>query len=166
MNCENYQELILTDYLDVQLDQKKKQEVERHFLSCSSCRELAENAFQMTVQPFQKAQRSTLSESAVWQKLQERIEQESAASPSSRRVFGWPERIKSIFNLPQPVFAGFALILLVSLALFTGAVRKNQMAKKVTTEEVQSLAYVMDEINVDVDEVNGDYGTSIEDYFL
>ena len=41
MKCKKIQEIILTDYLDGQLDEKQRSSLGRHLAECKSCKEFS-----------------------------------------------------------------------------------------------------------------------------
>ena len=103
MNCERAQEIILTDYLDQELDQRGLNEIERHLSGCAHCREFLTAARQATITPFSAPTKVKLPQDKIWQNIKNQIEEESQSEfVNPLLVFSKPlERklMKSVFVL-------------------------------------------------------------------
>jgi anti-sigma-K factor RskA len=165
MQCEKFQELILTDYLDDELNVLQHQEIESHLAACPHCRAFAQNAKIALVDPFDQLERIEPSV-RVWKNIKEAIGKD--ANPAVREdPFDLWETLRRLFPLPRPVLvmATFAVMAVMVLTVF---LKQNNQTLVVQVEEEQAtyLAYLMEDIgSADADE-NGGYGTAIEEYFL
>jgi len=68
MDCKKIQELIITDYLDNEMNNKL---VERHIESCDDCRKFLILTQKTIVDPLSKAKKDHLSRELIWARLQE-----------------------------------------------------------------------------------------------
>jgi anti-sigma factor RsiW len=167
MKCEQFQELILTDYLDEQLTPGRKTAVEGHLSSCKDCRQLAEAARKLAVEPFRNAGKVTLSQEEIWLKVKDKILSETPAHRTNP-VTDFLERLKDLLAVPKPAFgAAMAMVMVLIAWLFVVTFRQPEQYVRVPAPEetTQSIAYVIDEITGE-DDANGGYGTAIEEYFL
>jgi len=166
MKCDRAQDLILTDYLDGQLNEETKRELEMHLSQCAGCREFLLSARAAVVTPFEGAARQKTPDS-VWQDIEQHLEKTSTTD--------WPERLKDFigglknaFDVPRPVLAvagGIGLCLLVVWGLRYGMmVQQNNLVEVEPQDEVEYLAYLG---GTPLSE-NGQsgYGTDIEQYLL
>jgi len=180
MNCKKIQEWILTDYLDGEMSQDQKDVLEKHISSCSECKRFLFAAKETVVEPFVNSKKDYLSESVVWEKIQEEIQDEKEAAYAYAEESGFLKRVKDILFSPKPAFAlgTFAVILLLIVTVNSSRqqvqlVKNNQVQQIVLiqdqseSEEVETfsqeeyLAYFLEEN----DNYEG-YGTSLESYFL
>lgn len=167
MKCEQFQELILTDYLDEQLTAGRKAAVEGHLSSCEDCRQLAEAARKLAVEPFRHAGKVTLSQEEVWRRVKDKILSETPGQRTNP-VAEFLEKLKDLLAVPNPAFsAAMALIMILAAGLFVVTFRQPEQYVRVPVleETTQSIAYVINEIAGE-DDANGGYGTAIEEYFL
>jgi anti-sigma factor RsiW len=75
MNCNKFRDIIITDYVDDELDAQGKQEIERHLQDCAACRAFAAAVSEMAVGPFRK---SALEKppAFLWTRIQSHLEQD------------------------------------------------------------------------------------------
>jgi predicted anti-sigma-YlaC factor YlaD len=133
MRCERIQELILTDYMDKELDEKLVREVDRHILSCAACREFKRLAVRKAEQPFKAAQPQE-APSYIW----ERVKQE---------IFAEPERRSIIHFRPAIVFAAAAVVI---IAIFIARpIVQTRAANAYIAEQIDFM------MRVDIAEANG-----------
>ena len=79
MKCSKYRDIIITDYVDGELDEREKQEIDRHLQDCAACRAFAAAVSAVTLETLRKA---TPEEppAFLWTRIQSRLEQEPARS--------------------------------------------------------------------------------------
>lgn len=166
MKCKKIKELILTDYLDGQMDEEQKKQIEKHLASCVHCKEYELVTRKTVIEPFSNTERLNPPE-IIWHKIKEQIEekqQQELSSPFADLI----RRIKSLLYVPKPALA-VATIVIVSLITVT-IIRlpsKNQEIVKVSPEnQVECVNYLISVFNQDSLDENNDFGTSIEEYFL
>ena len=165
MNCKQVQKLILTDYLDEQLNSEQKREIEAHIAGCQQCHQFENAAKKFVVEPFKRLERAFPREE-VWHKIKREIETEK----QQLSVAGLIERIKGVFLLPRNVFALITVVVAIVtiFVMFVPLQRNNQEVLTVNTEkQIENLAFLADGIDYYSSETEDvSYGTTIEEYFL
>ncbi|MEE9605655.1 MAG: zf-HC2 domain-containing protein [Candidatus Scalindua sp.] len=165
MNCKKVKELILTDYLDGQVNEEQKRQIEKHLASCGPCKEYELLAKKTVIDPFNNAKRIRPSE-VVWHKIKEQIEEEQQelASPFADLI----RRIKSFLYVPKPAFvvATIMVVLLIIVTIIKLPSEKQEIVKVSPEKQIECMTYLLRVFNQDsTNETNG-FGTSIEEYFL
>lgn len=74
MNCSKFREIIITDYVDDQLDERGKQEIDRHLQSCAACRAFAAAVSEIAVDPLRKAKIEE-PPAFLWTRIKSHLEQ-------------------------------------------------------------------------------------------
>lgn len=177
MNCKKAQELILTDYLDEEIN---KEQVDAHIASCKECREFLAVVKKITVEPLEQATKDNLSRDVIWTRIQDEIKTKESDAQGYNWDLGFLSRLKDIIFAPKPVFAmgTCAALIMMVLALNFNA-RQSQLpsnaqssnpvivAEKITdaqTKEIDQDIYLT--YYFDQSESAQNYGTSLEEYFL
>ncbi len=80
MKCNKFRDLIITDYVDGELDEQGKQEVERHLQGCAGCREFAAAVSTLALDPLRKTV-SAEPPAFLWTRIQSRLEQDHQRKP-------------------------------------------------------------------------------------
>ena len=164
MKCHEWQDLILTDYLDDQMSKEQTAQLEEHLIACRECREFAVDARKAVIEPFEHAQKVEPSEQ-VWQNIKEVISEEQESEGS---VSLW-DRLKEIVFIPKPAmaFATVIIALLAATVTFNHYNQQFQMAQYVAIQnQIDDIDYVLDELAVFSEENNFYKPTGIEEYFL
>ncbi|MDP8264067.1 MAG: zf-HC2 domain-containing protein [Candidatus Aceula lacicola] len=160
MNCKDIRELLLTDYVDGEINESARKAIDDHLVSCQSCKEFALAAKQAAFDPFSDAERFSPPES-VWHSIKERIVEVSKEDSISENILSL-EKIKKVFVLPRPAIA-LVSILIVVLSV-TSFVRTSSQKIALENEE-QAIVYLA-MLDEEDDSEPGEFGTSIEEYFL
>ncbi len=152
MNCKKARGLILTDYLDDQMDEGRKELVRRHLDGCPRCKEFYEQAKKISAELFAKAERAEPSE-FIWNKVREAI-------------ISRPQRQSWI--LPRPAIA-FATIL--TLVLIFGAVTRLMInGQRISGlnggEQIEYFDYSVQMPSDESATNETGFGTLVEKYFL
>ena len=157
--CEQFKELILTDYIDGQLDRGAASEVEGHLLDCSECRAFFREVKDSAAVPFQQASRQPVP-AELWGQIRQRIEDESR--PAVNPLAGIIDRLRGLIVFPKiiPVFASLAVMLLAG-SVTLNTIQVGQAKDKDQGEYLVSLLSPADAASD-----NNDLGTPIEHYFL
>ncbi|MDD5131751.1 MAG: zf-HC2 domain-containing protein [bacterium] len=73
MNCHKFRDIIITDYIDGELAEQRKQEIDHHLRECPACRAFAAAVRSMAVDPLKE---TTLEEppAFLWTRIQSRLE--------------------------------------------------------------------------------------------
>lgn len=162
MNCPKIQELILTDYIDGEITEEKKREVEQHLLHCAGCREYAAAARKSAVEPF-LVEKQVVPPEGLWARIEEKIINEQR----DRRGFGeeFLSRLEFFSALPRPALVVTGVMLVLLIGGINQVWNHYQEAKK----EQEQVNYLLALVDTSVDSaMNGEdgFGTSIEEYFL
>lgn len=158
--CKNFEDILLTDYIDGELSQEKKREVEQHLLACSACRALATEIRENLLIPFEHVNRETVSKN-VWLNIKERIEQENAPPQPIKNFL---EKFVGSLLSPRlaPLLTSFVLIVLVGSVVFYN----HQMNLRKDKEQREYLMSVLGAINTPSDTESDGSSTPLERYFL
>jgi len=155
--CEAFKDMILTDYIDGQLDKNTAKTLESHLQGCHDCRAFLQEIKVRAVLPFAKANRQQVP-AELWETIQQKIENEEQAPGLWE---GFINGLKGLFVFPRlvPVFASLIIMLLVgSVGLNTIQVQQAQ-----TKDQGEYLVSLLSPASPGD---NNDPGTSIEHYFL
>ena len=167
MNCKEIRELILTDYLDKELDSKKEQEISSHLSQCNACKEYASKALESTIKPFKGVERAKCPES-VWFQIKGKIATEGMQRVKAGSMVNLLDKPKRFFEARRPVLmAATALIaLFILLALPKLYLNRQEIVKRNQEKQAEYLLYFVGEGGYVTIGENGGYGTEIEQYFL
>ena len=165
MNCKKSRELILTDYLDDQMDEEGKMRIEEHLARCQSCKKFFLTAKKTADELFADAERTAPPE-YIWRRVKETIlaaERKKAAPTGS--LF---ERLKAFLYIPRPVLAVATIIILI-LAIGTMAgirVSNREALHTGIQEQIEYLDYLAGASGDVLMDDNAGFGTPVEKYFL
>jgi anti-sigma factor RsiW len=158
--CEQFKDLILTDYIDGQLDKNFSESLEGHLLDCSDCRAFFKEVKNNATLPFQKVLQQPVP-AGLWSAIKQNIEQENqAAAPLSDFI----KKLKGLIVFPRlvPVFASVVLMFLAgSVTLNTVQVQRAQ-----DRDQGEYLVALLSSTGSSAQGDNNDLGTPIEHYFL
>ena len=165
MKCKDAEKLILTYYLDEQLVEGPRKQVEKHLAICEQCRKYELLTKKTVIEPFTNVERLNPPEGA-WHGIKGKIEgeQQKFESPFAQFL----SRIRSNLSIPKPAFAVAAmLIVFVILAtMIKLPSRKNEKANINSEEQIDCMNYLIRVFNQDSMNGGNGFGTSIEEYFL
>jgi anti-sigma factor RsiW len=167
MKCEHVKELILTDYLDGQLEKEQEALLEKHLTICKDCREYELLTRAAVVEPFDNLKKQSPPE-ATWNKIREQIEEELPLQEPTNSFADLIRKIKSFLYIPKPAFVVAPIIVLILVVITVMKLPpEDQKIVKVNPEsQIEYIDYLMTVF--DQETVNGDddFGTSIEELFL
>jgi anti-sigma factor RsiW len=158
--CDHFKELILTDYIDRQLDKNSAGSVESHLLDCSDCRAFLKDVKNNAVLPLQQSLSQPVP-AELWAAVRQSIEHDNqAASPMA----GFIDRLKSLTVFPRmvPIFASLIVMLLAGSVTLT--TMHIQQAKD--KDQGEYLVSLLSPTGLSTVSDNNDLGTPIEHYFL
>ena len=163
MNCKRIRELVMTDYIDGEMNAELKKEIEKHLDTCNQCRQFERALQEMAVEPFEKAREVRPPES-VWRSIKETIEEK----PSEGLFVGLRNISDIIFGLRKPVVVAaiIAAIVVITTIFIKLPLNNQQVINGYLEEQIEFMSYL------DADEANYsnggqlDLGTAIEEYFL
>ena len=180
MKCEKVKELVLTDYVDGQLEMAEKARLEEHLKTCAGCHEFAQSVEKELVAPFAGLERPEVPP-VVWQNIRTAIVPEEEPKQAWTAVIRFLEYLKSL-RPALLILAGVVFVFMLSTLVTKPAGTPEQIAQPPVVQQqlaVQESPSSTDELTVetylaslddDYDDVydlaeNG-YGTAIEEYFL
>jgi predicted anti-sigma-YlaC factor YlaD len=158
--CEQIKDLILTDYIDGELDKNLVESIESHLLECGDCRAFLKEVKNNAALPFQKVLREPVP-AQLWSAIKENIENENRATNPLEGIY---EKLKGLIVFPKlvPVFASLVLMFLAgSVTLNTVHI---QQAKD--RDQGEYLVALLSPTGSLAQGDNNDLGTPIEHYFL
>lgn len=158
MKCERIQEIILTDYLDQELDSRYTKEIELHLADCPSCREFLAISRQTTAEPFAMLKDAPISEKVLWNKIKADI-----APSFSKPQTDFLSRLKELLSFPR---IAFLLPVLMFLIIWSGFFFRPQTPQLAQTQRQEETFDFTDEYLVSQDDETEGYGSDIEEYFL
>ena len=167
MKCEDVKELILTDYLDEQLREEQKTQIEKHLAICRDCKEYELLTRAAVVEPFNNVERHNPPE-AAWHKIREQIEEELPLQEPTNSFADLIHRIKTSLYIPKPAFvvASILILLLVVITVIKLPTEDQKIVKVNPESQIECINYLMSVFDQETVNGNDDFGTSIEDYFL
>ncbi len=139
MNCNDINQLVLTDYIDGELAPAKIKMIDAHIDDCAACRSQVEAVRQQS-DLLAQAQNIGVPHELVWNRIKIGIREQRVVSPAP--VFGFPAW--------RPVFAVSIFLMLIT----AGIVYRNGLSHQ------PYLTYVMGTESAD------DITDGIEQYFL
>ncbi len=158
--CEQFKDLILTDYIDAELDRDSAGNLENHLLDCSDCRAFFKEFKNNVAMPFQQAPHQPVP-AEIWDTIKKNIEDENQRTNPIADLI---DRLRGLIVFPKmvPVFASFALMFLAGSATLE-TMHVQQAQAKDQGEYLVSLLSTADASNPS-DSNSG--STPIEHYFL
>lgn len=115
MRCDKVKELLMTDYIDGQLDGQTEKLVRQHLESCAACRAFEASVRKSAVEPL-KAAAQKRPPAYVW----ERIRREVYEEKSSAAFGGLKERLGELFAVPRLRLAAVTVAMVVIVFAFVG----------------------------------------------
>lgn len=169
MNCKEIQELLLSDYIDGELDKSKEAELQRHLGACPECLESFALIRKTAIDPLARAGKVDLSEDALWRTIESRIQKENAVAVSPDALPDIIAILKQWFVFPRIAFALSVVLIFSMTALYFNRDRREEVATSASAEiktQEQFLAYMDMDLTDDESSDTEGYGTAIEEYFL
>jgi predicted anti-sigma-YlaC factor YlaD len=167
MKCDKVQELILTDYLDGQVNEELKVNIEKHLECCADCRVYELAARETVVTPFNRAEKLRPPE-ATWDKIRNQIKKEEQLEEITNPFANLIRGIKSVLYIPKPAFAvaSVAIVLLVIVTVIKLPSDNQRIAKLSTEEQIECMDYLLGAFDEESTDDNNYFETSVEEYFL
>lgn len=165
--CDHFKVLILTDYIDGQLDKKRASDLERHLVDCGDCRAFLKEVKNNAVLPSQQPLIQRVP-AELWDTIKQRIEQKNQMT---NPLEAFIEKLKGLmaflvrkmlFYRMAPVFASLVLMLLVGSVTLD----KIQVQQDQAKEQGEYLISLLSPTYASSQSENNGLGTPIEHYFL
>ncbi|MDD5136003.1 MAG: anti-sigma factor [Candidatus Omnitrophica bacterium] len=165
MECKESRELVLTDYLDGEMDERKKVSLEEHLSRCVECKEFAMEAKRIGKELFSGAAKAEPPE-YLWGRIKSLVLAEAGEKKSAAvDIIG---RLKGIFSIPKPVFAAAVIIILifaVGTAIRVGINSQKALELRIQ-DQIGYFDYLPGASTDPAADENGSFGTQVEQYFL
>lgn len=165
MSCKKFRELILTDYLDGELDNVQKESLHRHLAQCWLCKKFSIRAQQATDELFANTSRVNPPD-FIWNRVKEAI-----LAKRHKKVNFVDHlfiKLKYLFHIPKPslvVASVITFILMMGIAIQFKVINQR-VVNNGRQEQAGYLTFSAGEsTDVAMSTVDG-FGTSIERYFL
>ncbi|MCK4532277.1 zf-HC2 domain-containing protein [bacterium] len=165
MNCEEIKQLLMTDYIDGEINKELKEEVEKHLDLCDDCRQLKQNLQGISGDLFKKIEQTKVSD-LVWARIENSVSKEKKQSKGI--LAGLMNYLQPDFFIRKPVFSTTLILAGVFLAIiFTkGSFNNRKTANSYLKEQVEVFVYLDADGTEFLETENIDFGTGIEEYFL
>ncbi len=165
MKCDKVQKLIITDYLDGQVNEEQKMEIEGHLAGCVHCKEYELAAKETVITPFNRVEKLRPPE-ATWYKIRSQIEKEEQLQGRTYPFANLVRGIKTVLYIPKPAFAvaTVAIVLLVTITVIN--IPSEKIVKLSTEEQIECMDYLLGEFDFESTDDNNYFETSVEEYFL
>lgn len=163
MKCKEFQDLIITEYVDGEISPDNLNLVNEHIDNCNTCRQFRDAVVNIAVEPFKNINKADVPE-FIWERINEKIQQKNKSLLNN-----WFETIRNLFKFPRLAIAtvSISVALLVSL-IFINKPNNNSFVDSqyyVDTNLNESHEQYFSYLNNNVEENNG-FGTAIEEYLL
>ncbi len=167
MKCKYIKELILTDYLDEQMEKEQKAQVEKHLTICKDCKEYELSTKTAVIGPFDNLERPNPPE-AIWHKIREQIEEELPLQGPTNSFADFISRIKTFLYIPKPAYVvtTIMVLLLAVITVIKLPTEDRKIVKASPESQVECINYLMSVFDQETINGNDDFGTSIEELFL
>lgn len=166
MKCERIKEIIATDYIDGQLDEKLKRQVQAHLGICSQCLAYEESLRKVAVEPFKNLEELSPPD-FVWERIRVNIEEGQAQHRGSILTF-LKNSLQPFFHIPRPapLFAAIAVAILV-ITVTSAVVSLNSVARiKSYFQEQEDFLNSLEANPENSQAGSGSLGTTIEEYLF
>lgn len=169
MNCKKIQELILTDYVDGEMDEGEKEVVLRHSANCVDCQNFMVTAKEMIHEPFRNVE-SINPDALLWYKIKQGIETEKERHGRDKPSIGILEMMRYRGRILIPAIVMAVVVIVV---IWTDIITFQQFSMyrtgRTDSSQEASLAvnYGMEDESVEYALMeNANFQTAIEEYFL
>jgi len=162
--CKKIQELIITDYLDDELDMINRQQIEQHLRNCPACQKVLWGALAAAKQPFENQQYLEPPES-VWTAIREQIAPEKKYEEPALANIKYT--LRNVLFTRRAALAMIAAIftIIIAIGILKHPAEKNGSLEAYFEEQLASYIYLQN-ANADFSGGPVDFGTALEKYFL
>jgi len=166
MKCRKIRELILSDYIDGELDERTEKAVREHIAGCAGCAAFEKNVRGAVVEPFQMGLREKVPET-LWNSVRAAIVEEGMRASAFEVV---TRNLRVLLGALRPVYAPAAVVLLAAmffLAINVSSGRKKDLLNSYLMDQAEFV------VSLQAGEGNGyseiteeGFGTDIEEFLL
>ena len=137
MNCKKIQELLMTDYIDGELNEKMQASILEHLATCDRCKRFEENLKEKVINPLKSVEKQ-YPPYFVWENIKNRIIKDRQ-SVSEKIDIVVTSKLSSIFKTLKPAFAVPAIAIAKELRLTPGAVSHRMQQIQQQIDELEDL---------------------------
>ena len=158
--CKRFRDLILTDYIDNEINKETRRQVDSHVQVCRECHEFAQEVERNLIVPFKSLDYEDVP-GEVWAAIKERLEQRGGLADKVKNLLGrWMELFS--FSRLASVVASFVVLILIGFAVIHHQYTQQAQDK----EQGRYLVYLLGTMDVSGEKEDHDLQTPIEKYFL
>ena len=170
MNCDKIKDIIVTDYLDKEVNEKILRSIESHIKECRSCCQFENRLKLKAVDPFKELKVSAPVNS-VWVNIKNNIKHDQRLQAEGLLAV-FIHKVGVLFSIKRPVFAVLTLMVVIAVGTFFMRSKLNNVNESDTNireylnEHIEFLTE-LDLYRDDYMEMNNFYfHTSIENYLF
>ena len=160
-------ELLLTDYLDGQMDAKENGQIETHLAHCPKCREFLVSARKVGPELFIKSGTANPPE-YLWRRVKETILTEQKAK--ARFTDNILERVRAFLYTARysirPALVAASIIVLILAVTAVAGLKMAGEAENRYKDQIEYFDYLAGSSGGASTSDNAGFGTSVETYFL
>ena len=165
MDCKRIKELITTDYIDRELDEKLMKEIDAHLRVCEECNVFEESLRKAAIEPFKNIKEMRPPE-YLWERIKGDIKKENTRQEQGLFVY-IRNYLQSVPAIPRPIFAATAVI--IACIIFGIILRGSLNSQHQITDYLQDQTDFISSLDVNTSNSpmtnhNG-FDTTIEEYF-
>lgn len=168
MKCKRVKDLLLTDFIDGQLDEALRQEVDVHLKMCKKCGQFEQELRHSAIEPLAELKEIEPPDS-VWQGIKEALYEQNEGITFAKAAAVLRGYLDRFFSLPRPAFAFItvlAVFLVISGSMNLWSLRSRRLINAYVQEQMEFFEG-LDTDNEDSLMTNNDnLEEAIEKYFL
>ncbi|MFA4916090.1 MAG: zf-HC2 domain-containing protein [Syntrophales bacterium] len=169
MRCTEIRDVIMTDFVDGELDAEKAKVVNEHLAECHACRTFESNFVKTAVEPFKNARREN-PPPYIWQNIRNGVVQKNALKEQNFFYI-----LKGWLSLPKAVMVTATVVCLIFVSVFfitnqrtvvTNAPDKAQFSTEKTIQTKENyFSYLYEDVDTIYANEKG-LGTAVEELIL
>ncbi len=165
MDCKRIKKLIITDYVDKELDEKTMKEIAAHLRVCRECSVFEESLRKAAIEPFKNIKEIKPPE-YMWMRIKDNIEKENNRQKQGLFVYV-RDYLQSVFAIPKPVFAATAVIFVcIVFVIILGVFLNSQTGiTNYLQDQIDFITSLDAASSNSITNNHGGLGTTIEEYF-
>ena len=139
-SCEEFKDLIVTSYIDAQIDKVSKNNLESHLLDCADCRAYLREVKAYAVVPFQNAPLEPVP-SQLWDSIAQEIVKQHQSKDLVANIIG---QFKGLLALPRLV----SILASLMVMFLVGSITYNNIniQKAKSTEQAEYLVSLINPV--------------------
>ncbi|MCM8787466.1 MAG: zf-HC2 domain-containing protein [Candidatus Omnitrophica bacterium] len=151
MKCKKVKRLLLTDYIDNEIDEKIKEVVDKHLIACRNCFNF-KNDLEKKLSVLKTTKQITAPD-FLWYNFKEKLE---ATKETKQKLFPLINlEFKKLINRAIPITVGIS-ILLLSLFFTSNTVKRRQLLYKYIGEQIDFLTTITSGEEIEYNNFNSD----------